>query len=637
MSGIAGIIHFDGAPIEPGLIEKMTAAMHDRGPDGIRHWQNGSVALGQCMLRTTPESLEEIQPWCNEDQSLAMVMDGRVDNWLALRKDLLNRGCRLRNNSDVELVLRAYQLWGMNCPQHIDGDFVFAVWNDNLKNLFMARDRVGIKPIYYWKYGNSLSFATDMHAILALPGSPKVMNEKMVAEHLLVTVDNLTETLVQGINRLKPASAMAVSSDTIKITQYWDIDFRKTISYKDENDYASHLAELLDDAVKKMMRSNGDIGFYLSGGIDSSSILCTGIKNSRANKNIQSFSLVFPGQGCDESHYISLVNQYCGLDGNILAGLPSPLAHHIASIGKYKDVCDAPNSSMLNAIRSKAHEKGIRVMLTGYGGDEWFGKNPFYMADLIKSKRLGLLLSEFSFLRKNGRTIGQIRSEISGYGIRPLAPEALKRPIRSLRKSFGNQSNSQPSLYTKIMTQEFSGKHKPAIDMSSEILIQNTATLSQKYLYRLLKLGWNVRGLEIDNRVTSSYEIEERSPFYDARIIEFAIAIPDHIKSKSGGKHVLRKAMKGYAPDEILQRQDKAEFSGVLVETLMNPEIIKLLTKGNLVQNGWVDQIQLNHIYELFNSANNSAEGEQGRNIWPLWMAFSLELSYIQIMHRTET
>ena len=112
MSGIAGIIHFDGAPIEPGQIEKMTAAMAHRGPDGIHHWVKGSVALGQCMLRTTPESLEETQPLTNEDESLVLVMDGRVDNWEELRKELLGRGAVLRTRADAELVLRAYEVWG---------------------------------------------------------------------------------------------------------------------------------------------------------------------------------------------------------------------------------------------------------------------------------------------------------------------------------------------------------------------------------------------------------------------------------------------------------------------------------------------------------------------------------------------
>ena len=169
MSGIAGIIHYHGAPVEPGLVEKMTNAMAYRGPDGINHWVKGSVALGQCMLRTTPESLEENQPLTNEDKSLVMVMDGRVDNWEELRRELLGRGAILRNRSDAELVLRAYETWGRECLVRIDGDFALSIWDARRQIVFCARDRIGNKPFHYHWNGNTLAFASDLHPILALP------------------------------------------------------------------------------------------------------------------------------------------------------------------------------------------------------------------------------------------------------------------------------------------------------------------------------------------------------------------------------------------------------------------------------------------------------------------------------------
>ena len=146
MSGIAGIIHFDGRPVAPGEVEAMTAAMHYRGPDGINHWRKGSVALGQCMLRTTPESLEENQPLTNENESLVLVMDGWVDNWEELRCDLLGQGAVLRTRSDAELVLRAYEVWGKDCLPHIDGDFALVLWDAPHRKVFCARDRMGSKP-----------------------------------------------------------------------------------------------------------------------------------------------------------------------------------------------------------------------------------------------------------------------------------------------------------------------------------------------------------------------------------------------------------------------------------------------------------------------------------------------------------
>ena len=160
MSGIAGIIHFDGRPVEPGQVEAMMTAMRYRGPDGINHWRNGNVALGQCMLRTTPESLEEIQPLTNEDESLVLVMDGRVDNWEELRRELLSKGAVLRTRADAELVLRAYEVWGEDCPDRIIGEYVFFIWDARQQRLFAARDAAGTRHFYYHQGWGWFAFAS---------------------------------------------------------------------------------------------------------------------------------------------------------------------------------------------------------------------------------------------------------------------------------------------------------------------------------------------------------------------------------------------------------------------------------------------------------------------------------------------
>ena len=159
MSGIAGFIRFDSGPVEPGVIEKMTSAMASRGPDGINHLNRGSVAMGQCMLRTTPESLEEFQPHTNQDESLVLVMDGRVDNWVELRHQLLSRGAILRDRSDTELVLRAYEVWGDQCLDFIIGEFAFFIWDARQRRLFGARDAAGTRFFNYYADSDWFAFA----------------------------------------------------------------------------------------------------------------------------------------------------------------------------------------------------------------------------------------------------------------------------------------------------------------------------------------------------------------------------------------------------------------------------------------------------------------------------------------------
>ena len=172
MSGIAGIIQFDGQPARRDLIEKMTRAMAHRGPDGVHHFVRGSVAVGHCMLATTPENLVEKQPHSSEDEDLVLVMDGRVDNRNELRSELRARSVTLRFRTDAELVLRAYETWGEKCLSRIEGDFAIAIWDERKRQLFCARDRTGNRPFYYWRTADHYIFATDLHALLALPGLP---------------------------------------------------------------------------------------------------------------------------------------------------------------------------------------------------------------------------------------------------------------------------------------------------------------------------------------------------------------------------------------------------------------------------------------------------------------------------------
>ena len=220
MSGIAGIIRFDGAPSEPALVEKMTSAMAHRGPDGARHWVSGSVALGQCMLRTTPESLEEAQPLANEDESLVLVMDGRVDNWEELRNELLSRGAVLRNRSDAELVLRSYETWGTRCLHHIDGDFALVVWDEHRRAAFCARDRLGNKPFHYHWDGRTFAFSSETHAVLALPWVRQEFNEGLLAEFLAFEWFTRDETFWKGVMRLPAAHCMESQAAGLHQAEY---------------------------------------------------------------------------------------------------------------------------------------------------------------------------------------------------------------------------------------------------------------------------------------------------------------------------------------------------------------------------------------------------------------------------------
>ena len=284
MSGIAGIIHFDGRPVEPGQVEAMTAAMHYRGPDGIHHWRKGNVALGQCMLRTTPESLEETQPLTNEDESLVLVMDGRVDNWEELRRELLGKGAVLRTRADAELVLRAYEVWGRDCLPHIDGDFALVIWDARRQEAFCARDRVGNKPFNYHWNGKTLAFASEVRPVLELPWVAEIPDEGKLAELLADRWLSREETLWKDILRLDAAHTLRVDSSGAKVHNYWKPDLFEVLPYRTDQEYVDHYLELLVDTVRRLSRSHRPIAYEVSGGLDSSAVLCIANHLQRAGR-----------------------------------------------------------------------------------------------------------------------------------------------------------------------------------------------------------------------------------------------------------------------------------------------------------------------------------------------------------------
>ena len=352
MSGIAAIVCFDGAPIERGLIEKMTNAMSYRGPDGINHWVKDSVALGQCMMHTTAELLEETQPLCNEDQSLVLVMDGRLDNWEELRSELQSRGAKLRSRADAELVLRAYEVWGKECLSHIDGDFAFVIWDQRRREAFCARDHTGNKPFYYHWDGQRLIVASDLHPILKVPCVSRVPNEGMIAELLAGEWYSRDETIWRGVMRLVAAHHMSVGANGLRIERYWSPRLDVTIRYKRDEEYFEHYRELFADCVRRTSRSHLPVAYEVSGGHDSSAVFCMAEHLRKAGRlpapAIQGYTLAFEEEGDDnENAYMRAVRDHLGLPIHETAPTRRSLSWFREQAQKEQDFAGFPNGPCL--------------------------------------------------------------------------------------------------------------------------------------------------------------------------------------------------------------------------------------------------------------------------------------------------
>ncbi|MBE0698700.1 MAG: asparagine synthetase B, partial [Anaerolineaceae bacterium] len=270
MSGIAGTWQRNGAPVEPELLEKFSIGLTPYGSDTFGHWSGGEIAFLHCMQRSTPESIEESQPFSAENGKYIITADARIDN----REELLAQ-LGLRDQPDLpdsQVILAAYQVWGTECPLHLLGDFAFAIWDQAKQQIFCARDAFGVRPFYYYHTMDQFTFGSSIGVILADKRVPRKLNEEKIADFLLELFEDKARTFYQDVFRLPPAHIMVVSHGGEWISRYWSLDPETELRLPTDADYAAAYREAFVEAVRCRLRSAVTIGSTLSGGLDSSSV-----------------------------------------------------------------------------------------------------------------------------------------------------------------------------------------------------------------------------------------------------------------------------------------------------------------------------------------------------------------------------
>ena len=621
MSGIAGIIHFDGQPVAPGQIEAMTAAMPYRGPDGINHWRRSNVALGQCMLRTTPESLEETQPLTNEDESLVLVMDGRVDNWEELRRELLGKSAVLRSRADAELVLRAYEVWGTDCMQHIDGDFAFAIWNARHQQLFCARDRFGNKPfIYHWS-GNTLSFASEVHPVLGLPWVSEILNRTMVAEYLGSAWEALDETLWTGLLRLVASHHMVVKqAQAPRLSRYWAPDLHLTLPCKTDDEYVDYYRSVFTDVVRRMSRTHRPLAIEVSGGLDSSAIYAVADSLLRQNKlpaaQIDGYTLDFRGDAhADEVNYARAVGAHVGRPVREILPAHMPLEWYRDAARIYRDFPDYPNGSMGHSIAEAARTCGSRALMGGTGGDEWTGGCRHYYGEAIAGSRWAELLS---IMQRDARVAGipAVLSMLLRHGAAPLLPMSLQRALRKMLAMTTKGSDRPQHGWLSPGMRRHLAARTP--DMRKALPL-NWPRLGQRRQWMHLSDAYGALARELNERRASRMGLERRQPFWTRSIVQTAFSTPEHLRLRSENKWLHRRALAGLLPEEVLSRATKAEFSVAFARYWA--DLLRSIETHTLAKRrDWIDPVEFTR---LMNSAFSPDCQEWSEGI--AWTLFGLD------------
>jgi asparagine synthase (glutamine-hydrolysing) len=620
VSGIFGCLNLDGAPVDRALLGRMQNRLAHRGPDGAAQWVDGAVGLGHLALHTTPESVRERQPLLDASGALCLTLDGRVDNRDELLADLRAKGFEPRDDTDAELVLQAYRCWGEESPARIIGDFAFAIWDGAAGRLFCARDIAGVRQLYYFRDARRFLWASEWRALFEHAAVSRAPDERMIAQHLCNTLTGNGETLFRDIARLPPGHALAVTRDGLRLRRYWDVDPRRAIRYRNDDDYAEHFHAIFREAVRCRLRSQRPVAADLSGGIDSSSIVGM-VEALRAEGAVtlpgfETFSLAFPGLACDERPYVDAVARRWNLAPHFSEAAVLDRGFYETQVRADFSLPQVPNGTMSEPMRRLEVARGMRVVLDGSGGDEWFTGGYYHFADLLRQGRLLALVRQ---ARNDAKVTAFEYSPayVFRHALWPLLPLGLRMALRRLLRREGARAFITPDFARHLPSPE---------ELCREPVLGGCVSFDQAEMYALLHSADSQRDNEEIDRCYARQGIEVRSPFMDRRLIEFAFALPEDQRWRGGRtKYVLRRAMRRLLPETVAARTGKAEFSHIVVETLRSPSVNFRFEHSTLESLGWVRGAEVRRIYSEMLFRYNACDPGYGAFVWPAWGLFGVE------------
>jgi len=625
MSGIAVLYQTDGAPADSSVVERMLAVIPYRAVDGSGIWARGPVAIGHGKLNATPEASAESSPFVDETAGLVLSMDGRVDNRDELIAELATRGHRIGTGTDAEIVLRAWQCWATEAPARLIGDFAFALWDQTKRMLFCAGDPLGVKSFYYFEGPGFFLCASELHQLFQDPRVGKKPNEAAVAEVLVRMSMDRTETLFEGIRRFEPAHCLQVGSRGTECRRYYDLDPSREIIYRNDDEYAAHFLSLFKETVRCRLRSSKGVAADLSGGLDSSSIVCLAeglIRDGEARVSaFETFSVRFENEAAAESQYVDeVLRQYPHRHTDVPPG-NAPLGELIRQVSHYQDLPEYPNEACADYTPLLGQRDDLRARLTGAGGDEWLGGSALMYADLIRRFRIGSVLERLRIDRNPRGGFAPFPGYgpvLVRYGLWPLVPETLKYMIRRWLRS--------PKLPTPV-TPAFAAKTKLLERLIARRPLPRCRSFAQQDLYECYSSDRVAYSLLGSARWNAHFRSEGRHPLLDRRVMEFAFAIPDEQRYRHDmSKFVLRQAMRGILPERIRLRPDKADLTAIFLMAIDALGGERLFDRLNVVDNGWVDGVMVQKQYRSMAGALARGDPSYMNYICDLWMVIAIEL-----------
>ena len=548
MCGIAGIVEVGGRGVDRALLTAMTTAQAHRGPDGDGFVCRGGVGLGHRRLAII-DLVTGDQPMPNDDQSIWIVFNGEIYNYRELRTELEARGSRFRTQSDTEVILRAYEAYGADCVTRLRGMFAFAVLDERARQVFLARDRVGIKPLVYHWDGRRLLFASELKGILQAANVPRDLDLEALGEYLGYHYVAAPRTIFRAVRKLPPASTLTVSLDggAPRVARYWTLRFAPQPRVS-EDEWIEGLKAQLAHAVRSHMISDVPIGAFLSGGLDSSTVVA--LMAQASSTPVRTFSIGFAETDFDELAYARQVAARYGTDHYELVVKPSAL-DVLPKLAWHFDEPFADSSAIPTYYVSKITREHVTVALSGDGGDENFAGYRRYARAQQLHERLdhGMLRLAQPLLRLAAGALpvgapGQAYAGFLGAGelgrYHRLMTYERSETLRHLLTSDlrGSVAAPGPAGFARLVAELGAPDYVSALQ-----LIDIHTYLPEDILTKV-------------DRASMAVSLESRVPLLDHVLMEYAATIPSSLKLREGqGKHILKRAMASSLPGDILTRR----------------------------------------------------------------------------------
>ncbi len=616
MCGITGKFNFTAAaPISRGLIERMIGIIRHRGPDECGIYLDDFIGMGHARLSII-DLAGGAQPIHNEDRTLWIVYNGEVFNYIELKKDLEKKGHLFYTTTDTEVLLHLFEEKGPDCLNELNGQFAFAIWNSAKRELFLARDRVGIRPLFYSVQKQSLIFASEIKSIFRDPGVSRNLDTHAVQQVFNFWTTLPGETVFQGICELPPGHFLQASAKEIRIQRFWDIPFYAPDEQLDwpVDQIRERILELLIDAIRIRLRADVPVGCYLSGGLDSSGITALVVKNF--NSQVRTFGIQFEEKAFDEREHQQAMVSFLGTAHSEMLATNDLIGHALTDVLWH---CEKPLLRTapvpLYLLSKVVRDSGFKVVLTGEGADEVFGgynifreaKVRHFWAKQPDSKFRGLLLRKLYPYVFSDPRLGAMQQSFFAQGLNDAGSPFFSHQIRwqNTNKVNGYFVDGLPLHYSYKDEVEKLRQWLPSAFEKWDYLAKAQYLEMQIFLsnYLLSSQG---------DRVAMAHSIEIRVPYLDYRIIDFMGRVPARLKINGlTEKYILKKTFENIVPEKIWKRE-KHPYRAPIVQSLFNDSnqslVQKWLNPAQVKETGFFNSGKVESLLKKVQTLKNPGE-----------------------------